>query len=257
MIDRDGVVRPDDTFAHEAMIKHDSSIKIDDSYDYHTKNPFKIVYRGVLIFLVTIFLNIYYYIVLRLHGIDRKNLKGLKKKKVIVAINHTHPLDVPIVVFNLFPFSRCYFVTIRENLQIPGVRHFVKLGGAIPKPVDLSSTIRFNREVTELVEHKKRLVFAREGSLWSYYRGYRPPKRGVYAYASKTNAVVVPIVFTYKKKKRIFSKKKKFYPICTICKPVYPNENLNKRDSEVDLELRSETQIKEVIKKAYDNLEKE
>ena len=257
LIDIDGVERPNDTFAHESIIKHDSNIEIDDSYNYHTRNPFKIVYRGIIIFFVTIILNFYYYTFMKLRVKNRKNLKGLKNKKMVIALNHTHPLDIPIILFNIFPFSRCYFVTIRENLQIPGIRHLVKLGGAIPKPTDMASTIRFNREITELIEKKKKVVFAREGSLWSYYRGYRPPQRGVYAYAAKTEAIVLPVVYTYKKKKNIFSKRKRFYPICTICKPVYPNKDLIKKESEMALEKEPEDQIKIVIFEAYKNLPKD
>ena len=74
--------------------------------------------------------------------------------------------------------------------------------------------------------------------MWPYYRDIRPFKRGAFAMAVRNDVPVLPLVLTFKRKKKR-NGKYKYRLFYTIAKPLY-------RDRALEQKAASEKMMKEV-----------
>ena len=168
------------------------------------------------------------------HGIKfvgKKNLKALHGKGAYLYANHVAITDV----FKLQ--AQCFFFGRRINvlgypdaLTIPVAKHIVKGLGLLPVPPkgDVKHLMELGEACDYYVTKKKQhvLIFP-EAHIWPYYTHIRNFVNGSFIYPAKSNAPVVPIVTTWKKRK--FRKKPK--QVVYIGTPIFPKEEYNVQEN--------------------------
>lgn len=171
---------------------------------------------------------------LRIKG--KKNLRYLKGGAVTVT-NHFHVLDSPMVACTLFP-RRPFFATLKSNLEIPVVRRLVRLLGGVPIPESPKALHAFMESMRAQLKKGRIVHFYPEASLWPWHDALRPFRNGAFHLAVKSDVPVVPMVFTFREPKGLFSRLRK-KPLVTlnIGAPAYPAQHGTDR-SRV-LEMRS------------------
>ncbi len=161
---------------------------------------------------------------LRVEG--KKNLRSVKGGAITVS-NHIHNVDSAMLAVSMAP-QRITFTSIEGNFKLPVVRWLIKWVGVVPIP-SASHLLRdfFSLTVQHLQEGKK-IHFYPEGSLWQYYTGIRPFKKGAFHMAINAGVPVIPAVLVQRPctgLRRLFRKKSLFKVI--ICPAVYANPALS------------------------------
>ena len=119
----------------------------------------------------------------------------------------------------------------RNMIKRPMIGFFLRSLGGIPIPVNSVSGMRkFNEDISYLLEKGKPVLYNPEGSLWPYYREIRPFKRGAFSMAVKNDVPVVPLVVTFKRKKKR-NGKFKYKIFYTICKPMHYDKTLDEKSA--------------------------
>lgn len=236
MIDNDGIERPDDPSAHgRKVVKGKRKLVFDENYHFY---PRSVLFRMWAAFFraagICIF-NPYTYFKCGVRTYGHKNKKELRHKPFIITCNHVHMLDDVCVGTNVFPERKIYYTTMENNIRRRYVGFFMRSLGGIPIPVSsIGGMKKFNSDVSYILNKlKKPVMYNPEGSMWPYYREIRPFKKGAFSIAVKNNVPILPILVTFKRKKKRNGKfKYKFF--YTIGEPVYINENLSSEKEKVD-----------------------
>lgn len=132
----------------------------------------------------------------RLQIEGREKLAQLEGGAVTVC-NHVHILDCSMVAC-AFDSRRLYFPTLKSNLEIPFIRHLVRLLGGFPIPTTVRSMACFSDTVRGLLHDGKIVHLFPEGELLPYYDGVRPFKKGAFTFAYDCRVPIVPFVITYR-----------------------------------------------------------
>ena len=156
----------------------------------------------------------------------RKNLREVKGGAITVS-NHVHNVDSAMLAVTMAP-QRITFTSIEGNFKLPVVRWAIKWAGAVPIPTS-THLLRdfFNLTIQQLKDGKK-VHFYPEGSLWQYYTGIRPFKKGAFHMAIDAGVPIIPAVLVQRPctgLRRIFRKKSLFKVI--ICPAVYADPALS------------------------------
>ncbi len=245
MIDEDGIKRPDNPHAHMRKTRIVTlDREITESYPFVSNNIFFKLWAAILRRCGIIFLGPYIKHKYRLKIIGKINTKTVKKQGVIVTINHVHDFDNLLVATRILKHRKCYFLTLKSNINMRGIGYILKLAGGIPIPTNIRAIMTFGKSVEKLLKNKKAIMVCPEASLWPYYRGIRPFKKGAFYFAVKSEVPVLPVVilFRQKAKKHSHSKKNKFkyYFTVKVGKPLYPDTTLSNKHKRID-ELHSRT----------------
>ena len=244
MIDRDGIERPDDPHAH--MVENSIAARdeeIDENYNFINKNvifrAFSRFFRRIVIMFMGPWLKRRY----KLKIVGKDNIKKVRRKGVIVTVNHVHNFDNLLVGTRLLHHRKCYFITLKDNINS------VK---AMPP---------FDACITELLKKKKAILICPEASLWPYYRGVRPFKKGAFRFAVKNNVPILPVVISFRRKLRKRSAKKgkekyKYYFTVHVGEPIYQDNNLEIRRQTIDLTDRTYEFYKSTMDEFYKDEEK-
>lgn len=257
MIDKDGIERPDDPHAH--MVENSiapTDKEIDESYNFLNKNIFfrtwSRIFRRIGIMFLGPWIKHHY----NLKVIGKENIKLVRHKGVIVTINHVHNFDNLLVGTRILHHRKCYFITLKDNINMPFVGFLLKTMGGIPIPTSVRALKPFDACIAELMRKKKAVLICPEASLWPYYRGVREFKKGAFRFAVKNNAPILPIVVSFRRKlrKKQFKRGKvklKYYFTVHVGKPMQADPNLDKRNQVTELTNRTYNYYKETMDKFY------
>jgi len=204
---------------HILECKHNKNhTLIDKNYKYIRKNPFYNLGAGILRVLALLLLPFWTkpYTHYKIKG--KENIKGLKKKGVIIVSNHVHSTDSPIIATRIFGWGRkVRIVTLSENIDIPIAGDLIKALGVLPLGDTLGGMKKFKQTIDKLLAQNKPVLFFPEAALWPYYRGIRPFHKGAFVFAVNDDVPILPIISTF-----ITRKNGKQKMIVNILPPIYP-----------------------------------
>ena len=87
-----------------------------------------------------------------------------------------------------------------------------------------------------------------EAAMWPYYNQLRPFKSGAFHFAITNNVPIIPYVLLFRKSKgfgKIVRKRPKITVV--ICKPIYANQSLDKKDQINDLCEKTHSVMQQVL----------
>lgn len=261
MIDKDGIERPDDPNAH--MVKNSIAPmdrEIGENYNFLNKNIFFRLWSRLLRRVGIIFMGPWIKRRYKLKIVGKENIKLVRRKGVIVTVNHVHNFDNLLVGTRLLNHRKCYFITLKDNINMPFVGFLLRSFGGIPIPTDRHALPAFEKSISELLKKKKAIIICPEASLWPYYRGIRPFKKGAFRFAARNNAPVLPVVISFRRKLRKKQAKRgnikyKYYFTVFVGKPLYANENLKPNDRIIELSERTHKFYEETMNSFYEEEE--
>ena len=227
MIDKDGIQRPDTPDGHILERKNQKrKIQFDASYNFRPRNIFFRIWAGVFRALAIAVFNPFIRAKYGLKCFEKQNIKKLKGKPYIITVNHVHMFDDLSIGTNLYAWRKIYFTTLDQNIRRPMIGFFLRSLGGIPIPVEsIDGMKKFNDDISYLLKKGKIVLYNPEGALWPYYREIRPFKRGAFSLAVKNDVPVLPLVMTFKRKKKR-NGKFKYKIFYTACEPVYADKTL-------------------------------
>lgn len=126
----------------------------------------------------------------------RENLDSITGGAVTVC-NHVHILDCGMVACT-YDDRRLFFPTLKSNLEIPFVRHLVRLLGGFPIPDTLGAMRSFSTAVKDLLLQGNIVHLYPEGVLVPYYDGVRKFRKGAFTFAYDCHVPVAPFLITYR-----------------------------------------------------------
>ena len=232
MIDKDGINRPDRPDDNILTIKNEKrKVKFDGNYSFRPRNIFFRMWAAFFRALAVGVFNPFMVLKYKMKTYGGEYLKELKGKAFVMTCNHVHVFDDLSVGTNLCAWRKIYFTTLDRNIKRPMIGFFLRSLGGIPIPVNSVSGMRkFNEDISYLLEKGKPVLYNPEGSLWPYYREIRPFKRGAFSMAVKNDVPVVPLVVTFKRKKKR-NGKFKYKIFYTICKPMHYDKTLDEKSA--------------------------
>lgn len=142
------------------------------------------------------------------------------------------------------------FTSTPNNFAMPFVGPILKSLGVIPTPENTNQTKIFLNNCSNFISNNKIIHIFPEGHLIPFYDGIREFSNGAFKIAYKSNAPILPIVFSYRKRKGIFKLWQFKKPCLTlnIGKAIYFKDDLNKFE-QIEY-LKNESYI--AMKKIYD-----
>lgn len=177
----------------------------------------------------------------------RKN-KNILKQGVVSISNHIHFWDYICVMKAIRPF-KSYILAWDDNVNDKS-GNLVRLVGGIPIPEKgIRAKSAFIKSVDNLLKNGGWLHVFPEGSMWEYYAPIRPFKTGAANFAVRSNKPIMPLGFSYREpgwiRKHIF--KQIACLNINIGEPVYPNNELPKKDRILDLTKRSHEAVCKLV----------
>ncbi len=214
------------------------SVEIDANYKYIHTNPFyklwsAFVYRCIATPLAFLVFKVFKRI--KFHNI--KVLKEFKKGGYFVYANHTNQFaDGFCPALICFP-KKPHIIVDSSNVNIPLVKHFTKMSGALPLPNDLGATKNFFSAISATLAKNNPILIYPEAHLWPYYTKIRNFSSPPFRYPLKFDKPAFAWTTVYKKSKR---KKPKIE--IYIDGPFYRDKNLNVKEAQQ--KLRDEIYLK-------------
>lgn len=221
------------------------NIKVDETYEYIPKSKafrkFSIWLRRFANRILLTFNKLRFGLVIE----GQEKLEPLKSQGYITVCNHVNFLDCAMIT-NAVGRSDITFTTIKENFEIPVVRHIIKALGAIPIPRTLKAMKKFSEAIGEILEQGNVVHFYPEGILFPYYNGIRSFRRGAFKYSAQFKKPIVPMVITYYKNGESKTPRAKM----TVLDPIYPDDSLSERECTRHLEDKAKKAMQDSFDKA-------
>lgn len=217
--------------------------EIKDNYNFIQNNLIFKLFSNLLFLVIAPILFILNKILFGFSVEGRENLESIDDGKITIS-NHIHPMDCTMNGLINFPL-RTYYPTLASNFKIPIIRHIIRILYAIPIPKEISKKRKFEEELENALKKGKTVHMYPEGSLWPYYEKLRNFKNGAFKLAVNTNKPIVPIVYVFKQPEgiyKLYKRKKSIHAI--ILKPIYPDNNLNKKE-----------RVEKLKNEAYNNMQ--
>ena len=239
---------PERTDAHYLPVTGDRGIVFDTNYPYVDRSR-SFLFRQALVRIV---LNTIVFPLCRVRmGLRIEGRENLKKhrdtlqKGVLSVSNHVHMWDYIAIMRSIRPF-RPHHLSWAKNVNGKDGT-LVRLTGGIPIPdSDVAATRKYLKDVRQLLQKDGGWlhVYA-EGSMWEYYAPIRPFKRGAAHIACDCGKPVVPLAFSYREPGTIRRKLFRQIALFTIRigEPIFPNEELNPKERELDLAVRLHDEV--------------
>ncbi len=204
-------------------------LTIGGDYDYLRRGFLKSLFYYIVYTAAAALLSLYNFVLFgtRLRG--RRNLKGLRKHGLVVTCNHVHWLDCTMMAEFLWP-RRAYFITLQSNLELPFIRHLVRVLGGVPIPRERRMLPRFRQEILRALREGAAVPIYPEGELHPYYGGLYPFKKTAFALAYDADVPVLPMCVTYRRGRGLFRLKRRPCLTVHVLKPVFPDRRNNRRD---------------------------
>jgi len=166
--------------------------------------------------------------------VNRKALKGFRKKGYFIYGNHTSHLGggfTPSLAF--FP-KRVYIIVNSDNVAVKGFSTLFKMGGALPLPSTLEGMPNFLNAMEKRLLQGHAICIYPEAHIWPYSTKIRPFKAVSFKYPVKYDVPVFAFTDCYKK--RHFGKKPR--TVTYIDGPFYVNKSLLLSEQHQDLRDR-------------------
>ena len=224
-----GYVYPERSDEHMIKVKHLRDVNLDENYPYYDKSKWGKFKR----FLMEILLNVILYpLVLLTHGLrihGRKKMKKYQKQfkdGAITISNHVFMWDYICILKAIRPIKQ-KIIAWKINFEGPNGPLIRNVGG-MPVPTgNIRAMVKFSNALDEVLENKEWLHVYPEGSMWFFYPDIRPLKPSVFRFAVKHNKPIIPLTYTFRKRKgitRLFTNKPQVD--LHIGDPLYPDTSL-------------------------------
>lgn len=158
---------------------------------------------------------------------NRQVIYKLKDTGYFIYSNHTTISDgyMHQVMTNRHK-KRTYVVSMQDTFCCNKVfRTLLDMLGGIPIPSDLKNGRNFLKCIKYRLEQKACIVIYPEATIWPYYTGQRPTKKGAFKYPRTFNVPVVFACTTFRKPKGLFKNLKKPRIVVYLSEPIYPSRN--------------------------------
>ena len=124
---------PHDPDEHILQMPHKKKRSVvDASYRFESRNPIYRLNAWLLRQVALIVLPIWAKLACQYRVIGRKNLRKVRHQGAVLIINHVYFLDVPIACGCAIRDRKVRYVTLGENMDIPGAGRIIKMLGGIP-----------------------------------------------------------------------------------------------------------------------------
>ncbi len=144
---------------------------------------------------------IYRKFIKRVKFVDKKKMKGFKKRGVFLYGNHTSMI-LDAINPSCLAYPRSADVIINADaMSIKGIRWLLKTIGGFPIPEGFHAMSRFNDAIKEAIGKKHWVAIYPEAHIWHYYTKIRPFPSTSFAYPVKCDAPVFSYTMTYHKRK--------------------------------------------------------
>ena len=209
------------------------------------------LYYVILRIGIFLFAPILLFFAYRLKIRGRKNLKiKYKNKGAMLVSNHVLFLDSLIV--KQVVFRKVYFIGASINNKKGFGGYTIKILGMMPLSNQFSNQKNLDNAVSHYLKQGKLIYVAPEQAMWRGYTKLRPFKNGAFHYAVKNNVPVIPMVNLLKegnKWDKLWGRK--FRVITKVLPAIYPNQNLQKKESIEDLKEKTRNAMREEMNKFY------
>ena len=172
-------------------------LRVDENYPFVPRGRAFRIASGALHRLAGAVLPLFNRLMFGLQVEGREHLLGIPGGAVTVC-NHVHILDCSMVASASGLKKRMLFPTLKSNLEIPFIRHLVRLLGGIPIPTSTKAFGRFCKVVKDSLRQGDWVHLYPEGMLAPYFDGVRPFHRGAFMFAHDCGVPVVPFVIHYR-----------------------------------------------------------
>lgn len=167
----------------------------------------------------------------------RENLRQLEGGAVSVC-NHIHPMDCTMIDLAL-THKRVHYLSLADNFRIPGVRHLIRLLGAVPLTTDFVQMAALFSAMGEAVQAGDIVQIYPEGVLVPYDTSLRKFRNGAFHLAVRENCPVLPMVLTQERPTGFFALYKKKPCLRLNILPLQmPDPTLEKHVAENELRRR-------------------
>lgn len=224
-----GYVYPERSDEHMIKVKHLRDLNLDENYPYYDKSKwgkFKRFIMDVLLYIIVFPLLLLTH-GLKIHG--RKKMKQYKKEfknGAITISNHVFMWDYICVLKAIRPI-RQRLLAWKTNFEGPNGPLIRNVGG-MPIPTgNIRAMVKYAKAIDEVLINKEWLHVYPEGSMWFFYPDIRPLKPAVFKYAIKHNKPVIPLTFTFRKRKgitKLFTKAP--FVDLHVGDPIFPDNSL-------------------------------
>ena len=158
-------------------------------------------------------------------GLKIEGKNNIKKvKSAIVTSNHINSLDCALT-------KRAFYhkklkITVAEFNNPKGIfGSMLRAAGTLPLGKSISSYKNLSKAIKEFLSNEQFVLFYPEVACWHEYEKPRPLAPGAYVFAVEYNVPLIPIFYTFKKRKL----SDKFDYVLHIGNPIYPDETMPKR----------------------------
>lgn len=227
-------------------------LHMDEGYDYLRRGPLASALHMVVVSLGLLILRVYCFLLFGLRITGWKNRPRLGRSGAVVVCNHVHTLDCAMAAQVLWP-KRQYFVTLQSNLEMKGVRHFVRLLGGIPIPEDRELRRAFPEVLQRALKLGAVVPIYPEGDLEYYCDHLRPFKNTAFSTAWRAGVPVVPLCITYRRGRGLWRCKKRPCLTLHILPAVYPAPAAPKGPETVRMREAVFEEMRECFEKSLDN----
>ena len=243
---------PDEDVFHNATRK--KQLFVDENYNYQKSWLVRVCQWFLYYFIAKPLFYIYGKLYLGIKVKGKKNLKGIKTGAITVS-NHVHYLDFSIATTFIGRWKRSHVISNRENFDVPVAGRLISAYGVMPLPDTPKATINFYKQISVYLKKKRFIHIFPEATMWPYYNKLRPFKSGAFHFAIANNVPVIPYVILFRKSKgvgKIVRKRPKITVV--ICKPIYANFDLDKKEQIADLCEQTHSIMQQVLDKnqSYD-----
>lgn len=217
---------------------------VPENYHYLRKNPVNRFFSAILFYgiaqpilsLILIFMGV------KVKG--RKNLKPVRKMGCYIYSNHVAYCDAFKIQAFLFPFKRTNIIGYSDSLSMPFVKHLCRALGYLPLPdkKDIHNARKMIESLDYYINRNQNILIFPEAHIWPYYTKIRNFKWGSFAYPTRTQSPVVPIVTTFRK---VWYSKKPRQTIL-IGTPIFPKLGFSEADNKMFLYNATLEQMKKL-----------
>lgn len=204
------------------------TITIDENYKYIKKNIFwKICQFIVYNIFVRPFAFLYVKLKFNQKTINKKVLKGYKKRGYFVYSNHTLMAGDAFIP-NIVNFPKTVKIIVHpDNISVKITKPFIEMCGAIPTPTTLTATKNFISAIEYNINKKNVIQIYPEAHIWPYFTKIRPFASTSFKYPVKLNTPVFVMTNTFQKRKFFKSPKITTY----IDGPFFKDETLEQKQA--------------------------
>ena len=237
---------------HIDPIPADLVLPVDEHYHYPHMRTFreKVRYGLEKFFIVIPYIRYLKYVRRKTKVVGRQYLKGLKG--AVLTCNHVDKFDCLAIKYATRG-HRTFTVAAPFNNMKGFLGEMMRAGDMLPMSEKLVGQKHFLTAVRDVLQTKKAfLTVYPEASMWRYYPKPRPYKDGAFQFAVQYNVPVVPQFITYRTgKKKEKDGSPRLYFTLHICAPVYPRQDLTKKENIAYLRDAAYAAAKEVYEAAY------